>query len=213
MLSDREIKAALAEGRIDVGPLEDPDVQIQPASIDLRLGNQFRVFKHAQRAFIDPLNDNLDEFTEIVTVPDGEAFILHPGEFVLGSIKEYVRIPADMVAKVEGRSSLGRLAILVHATAGFIDPGFEGNITLELSNVGKMPVAFYPNMRVCQISFEMLSSPAELPYGHPDRRSKYQGQMGPTASRIRHDTPTRPATSSLADDLGVDEPPATGTEN
>jgi len=213
MLSDREIKAALAEGRIDVGPLEDPDVQIQPASIDLRLGNQFRVFKHAQRAFIDPLNDNIDEFTEIVTVPDGEPFILHPGEFVLGSIKEYVQIPADMVAKVEGRSSLGRLAILVHATAGFIDPGFEGNITLELSNVGKMPVAFYPNMRVCQISFEMLSSPAERPYGHPDRGSKYQGQQGPTASRIRHDAPTRPATSSLADDLGVDEPPATGRED
>jgi dCTP deaminase len=187
MLSDRDIKAALESGRITVEPLEDPDVQIQPASIDLRLGNQFRVFKHTQRAFINPLKDDLNEYTEVITVEDGEPFILHPGEFVLGSIKEYVRIPDDMVAKVEGRSSLGRLAILVHATAGFIDPGFEGNITLELSNVGKMPVAFYPNMRICQISFEMMSSPSERPYGHPSRKSKYQGQRGPTASRISTD--------------------------
>src|SRR5690606_21775382 len=116
---------------ITVEPLEDPDVQIQPASIDLRLGNEFRVFKHAQRAFIDPLKDDPDEYTEVIRVEDGQTFILHPGEFVLGSIKEYVKIPADIVAQVDGRSSLGRLAILVHATAGFIDPGFEGNITLE----------------------------------------------------------------------------------
>jgi len=187
MLSDKDIKAALAAGTIEVGPLEDPDIQIQPASIDLRLGNDFRVFKHAQRAYIDPLTDDLDTYTEVIHVEDGQAFILHPGEFVLGTIKEYVKIPDDIVAQVDGRSSLGRLAILVHATAGFIDPGFEGNITLELSNVGKMPVAFYPNMRVCQISFTPLSTPAEIPYGHPSRRSKYQGQRGPTASRIRKD--------------------------
>lgn len=188
MLSDKDIRAALTSGAITVEPLEDPAVQIQPASIDLRLGNEFRVFKHTQRAFIDPLCDNMDEYTEVIRVEDGQAFILHPGEFVLGSIKEYVKIPADVVAQVDGRSSLGRLAILVHATAGFIDPGFEGNITLELSNVGKMPVAFYPNMRVCQISFSRLSSPAEIPYGHQSRRSKYQGQRGPTASRILRDS-------------------------
>lgn len=192
MLSDKDIKAALAAGTIVVEPLEDPCVQIQPASIDLRLGNDFRVFKHAQRAYIDPLKDDTDDYTEVIHVPDGGVFMLHPGEFVLGSIKEYVKIPADIVGQVDGRSSLGRLAILVHATAGFIDPGFEGNITLELSNVGKMPVAFYPNMRVCQISFTRLSSPSELPYGHPDRKSKYQGQRGPTGSRIQNDRPTRP---------------------
>jgi dCTP deaminase len=197
MLSDRDIKAALASGAIGVEPLEDPEIQIQPASIDLRLGNHFRIFKHTQRAYIDPLRDDLDEYTEVLEVADGDAFILHPGEFVLGTIKEYIKIPADMVAKVEGRSSLGRLAILVHATAGFIDPGFEGNITLELSNVGKMPVAFYPNMRICQISFEELNTPAEFPYGHPDRKSKYQGQVGPTSSRIRRDAPTRAADEML----------------
>lgn len=187
MLSDKDIKAALADGTISVAPIEDPELQIQPASIDLRLGNDFRVFKHTQRGFIDPLRDDMEEYTEVIHVADGEPFMLHPGEFVLGSIKEYVKIPDHIVAQVDGRSSLGRLAILVHATAGFIDPGFEGNITLELSNVGKMPVAFYPNMRVCQISFSRLSSPSELPYGHPARRSKYQGQRGPTASRIRTD--------------------------
>lgn len=190
MLSDKDIKAALAARTIIVEPIEDPDVQIQPASIDLRLGNDFRVFKHTQRAYIDPQRDDMDEYTEVFHVADDETFILHPGEFVLGTIKEYVKIPDDIVAQVDGRSSLGRLAILVHATAGFIDPGFEGNITLELSNVGKMPVAFYPNMRVCQISFSRLSSPSELPYGHPTRRSKYQGQRGPTASRIRNDAST-----------------------
>jgi len=193
MLSDKDIKAALAEGSIVVEPIEDTEMQIQPASIDLRLGNEFRVFKHTQRGFIDPLRDDMEEYTEVIHVADGEPFMLHPGEFVLGSIKEYVKIPDDIVAQVDGRSSLGRLAILVHATAGFIDPGFEGNITLELSNVGKMPVAFYPNMRVCQISFSRLSSPSELPYGHPDRRSKYQGQRGPTASRIRNDKQGTPA--------------------
>lgn len=187
MLSDKDIRAALESGDLVVEPIEDPALQIQPASIDLRLGNDFRVFKHTQRAFIDPRCDDMDDYTEVYHVADGESFILHPGEFVLGTIKEYVKIPNDIVAQVDGRSSLGRLAILVHATAGFIDPGFEGNITLELSNVGKMPVAFYPNMRVCQISFSRLSSPSERPYGHPNRHSKYQGQRGPTASRIRND--------------------------
>lgn len=195
MLSDKDIKAALASGAIVVDPLEDPSIQIQPASIDLRLGNQFRIFRHAQKAFIDPLRDNLEDYTEVLEVEDSEPFILHPGEFVLGSIKEYIKIPDYLVAKVEGRSSLGRLAILVHATAGFIDPGFEGNITLELSNVGKMPVAFYPNMRICQISFEEMSSPSDIPYGHPSRRSKYQGQRGPTASRISRDVSTRNGTN------------------
>ena len=186
ILSDREIRAALAAGHIVIDRIDDPGVQIQPASVDLRLGNRFVIFRHAMKPFIDPVVDDASEYTEVIQIGDEEAFYLHPGEFVLGTTKERVRIPEDLVARVDGRSSIGRLAILVHATAGFIDPGFEGNVTLEFSNVGKMPVALRPNMRVCQISFEPLTSPAERPYG-AGRSSKYQGQSGPTASRIHRD--------------------------
>jgi dCTP deaminase len=192
ILSDREIRAALASGHIVIEPIDDPALQIQPASVDLRLGNRFVVFRHAHKAFIDPAADDATEYTDAVEIADDDAFYLHPGEFVLGTTRERVRVPDDLVARVDGRSSLGRLAVLIHATAGFIDPGFEGNVTLEFSHVGKMPVLLRPNMRVCQISFERLSSPAERPYG-AGRGSKYQGQVGPTPSRIHRDARTRPA--------------------
>lgn len=186
ILSDRDLRDALASRRIVIEPIEDPAVQIQPCSVDLRLGNAFVVYRHSDKPFIDPQCDDLRDYTEIITVPDGEAFYLHPGEFVLGTTKERVEVPDDLVARVDGRSSIGRLAILIHATAGFVDAGFKGTVTLELSNVGKMPVALRPNMRVCQISFEQMSSPAERPYGAA-RGSKYQEQEGPTPSRIHHD--------------------------
>lgn len=189
--SDRDIRAALAAGEIIIEPMADPDLQIQACSVDLRLGSTFRVFRHADKAVIDPLADDASDFTELHEVKPGEPFYLHPGEFALGSTQERVKLPDNVVGRVDGRSSIGRLAILVHATAGFIDAGFEGTITLELSNVGKMPVALHPNMRICQISFEEMKSPAEHPYGSRPG-SKYQGQRGPTESRIRDDLVRQP---------------------
>lgn len=186
ILSDRDIKKYLREGKIKIIP-EPDEIQIQPASVDLRLGNKFRVFKHTKKAFIDPLKDNASDYSEIIEIGEKEAFILHPGEFALGITRERVEVPDNIVARVDGRSSLGRLAILVHATAGYVDPGFKGNITLELSNVGKMPVALYAGMRICQISFEILSSKAEVPYGDERKKSKYQNQKEPTSSKIHLD--------------------------
>ncbi len=186
ILSDRDIRKYLEEGKIIIEPL-DPEIQIQPSSVDLRLGNEFKVFRHMEKAFIDPFSDDVEKYTETIKIKDGEQFILHPGEFVLACTLERIELPDDLVARVEGRSSLGRLALLIHATAGYVDPGFKGQLTLELSNVGKMPIALRPGMRICQISFEKLSSPAEKPYGHPNRDSKYQNQKGATSSRIRFD--------------------------
>jgi dCTP deaminase len=160
---------------------------VQPASIDLRLGHEFLVFRHPHIPFIDPRTGSTADYTERIAIEDDGMFVLHPGEFVLGSTYERVRIPADLVAKVEGRSSLGRLAVVVHATAGFVDPGFEGHITLELSNLGRVPVALHPKMRISQIALHQMTRAAERPYGHPTRASKYQGQRGPTASRIEKD--------------------------
>jgi dCTP deaminase len=187
ILSDRDILARLKAGDLVVDPLDDPDLQVQPASIDLRLGNEFLVFRNPHIPFIDPREPHTADYTERITVPDEGTFIMHPGEFALGTTFERVRIPADLVAKVEGRSSLGRLAVVVHATAGFIDPGFEGHITLELSNLGRVPVALRPRMRVSQIAIHQMTSPAARPYGHPTRGSKYQGQRGPQPSRIGND--------------------------
>ncbi|MHB8603999.1 MAG: dCTP deaminase [Thermoplasmatota archaeon] len=186
ILSDRDLKARLAAGDLVVDPLDDVDVQVQPASIDLRLGNEFLVFRLPHIHFIDP-RGRTEEYTERVVVKDGDPFIVHPGEFTLATTYERVEIPADLVARLEGRSSLGRLAIVVHSTAGFVDPGFRGHITLEVSNLGRAPVALYPKMRVAQIVLHRLTSPAERPYGHPTRGSKYQDQQGPTASKIRED--------------------------
>jgi dCTP deaminase len=187
ILSDKDIRARLAKGDLQIGPIGDEQLQFQPASVDLRLATEFLVYKPAQIACLDPRDPaTLSAATERIQVPDGEAFILHPGEFALGSTVERVSIPADLVARVDGRSSVGRLAVVVHATAGFIDPGFEGQITLELSNLGRIPVRLYPGMRIAQIVLQQLLSAAEVPYG-PDRGSKYHGQSGPQASRLRLD--------------------------
>jgi dCTP deaminase len=187
ILSDRDIRARLAAGDLVIAPLADEQLQIQPASVDLRLGSEFVVYKPGQVACLDPREPKtLNAATERVAVLEGHAFILHPGEFALGSTVESVTIPRDLVARVDGRSSVGRLAVVVHATAGFIDPGFEGQITLELSNIGRIPVRLYPGMRIAQIVLQQLSSPSEQPYG-PDRGSQYHGQQGPQASRIRLD--------------------------
>ena len=189
ILSDRDIKERLAKGDLVVEPLDDPAVQVQPASIDLRLGNEFLVFRNPHIPYLDTRGaSGVEAYTERITIEEGGMFILHPGEFVLGTTLERVRIPNDLVAKVEGRSSLGRLAVVVHATAGFVDPGFEGHITLELSNLGRVPVALHPGMRVSQIALHQMLTPAERPYGHPTRQSKYQGQRGPVASRITRET-------------------------
>lgn len=171
ILSDRNLKARLASGSIVIEPLEAPDVQIQPASIDLRLGAQFRIEI-----------DNTPEGV-VFDVRPGSSFRLLPGQFALASTVEWIRVPADLVARVEGRSSIGRRGVIVHATAGYVDPGFEGEITLELANLAGQPIDLLPGMRICQIVFHELSSPAERPYG-PSRGSKYNGQRGPTLSRL-----------------------------
>ncbi|MCA9529064.1 MAG: dCTP deaminase [Myxococcales bacterium] len=187
ILSDRDLRARLQHGDLEVGPLSDPELQIQPASIDLRLSNRFVVYKLPHVPCIDARDPaDLDRYTTVVDIPDGDAFIMHPGEFALGSTVEVVRIPSDLVARVEGRSSIGRLAIVVHATAGFIDPGFEGQITLELSNLGRCAVKLYPGMRISQLVLHTMTSPAERPYG-PARGSKYQHQRGPVPSRLHTD--------------------------
>jgi dCTP deaminase len=187
ILSDRDIKKLLEKGDLLIEPL-NPETQIQSSSVDLRLGNVFRVFKPSEKAFIDPMNDkDLEKYTEIIKVNEGRPFILHPYEFVLATTVERVRLPDNLVGRLEGRSSLGRIAVVIHATAGFVDSCFDGHLTLEMSNVGKLPVALYPGQRICQIVFEKLSSPSEKPYGHPDRDSKYQHQEGPELSRVYED--------------------------
>jgi dCTP deaminase len=185
ILSDRDLRERLERGDLVIGPLEDPELQIQPASVDLRLDRSFVAFRASRLPCLDPRNMP-DDATERIEVAEGESFVLHPGDFVLGSTIERVKIPADLVARVEGRSSLGRLAIVVHATAGFIDPGFEGQITLELSNLGRTAVKLYPGMRISQVVLHTMTSPAQRPYGTA-RGSKYQGQSGPVASRIGRD--------------------------
>ena len=180
ILSDRSIRDGLDDGSIVIEPLLDG--AIQPSSVDLRVDRYFRVFRNDTTPFIDPKQAQ-EDLTELVEVADGGAFILHPGEFVLGSTLERVQLPDDLVARLEGKSSLGRLGLLIHSTAGFVDSGWSGNLTLELSNVATLPIAIYPAMRIGQISFLRMTSPAERPYGSEATRSKYQGQRGPTPSR------------------------------
>jgi dCTP deaminase len=187
ILSDGAIRRRLAEGDLAITPLDDPDLQIQPASVDLRLGREFLEFQRANIPCIHPDSEGeVDEYVTETTVAPDEEFVLHPDDFVLGTTKERVAIPDDLIAHVEGRSSLGRLAIVVHATAGLCDPGYEGQITLELSNLGAAPVALTPGMRISQLTFTELTEAAERPYG-TERGSKYQGQSGPQASRIQGD--------------------------
>ena len=187
ILSDTDILARLRDGDLVIEPLADVDRQVQPASVDLRLGSEFLEFRRTNIPCIHPDDaGEVDDYVRESHVPDGEEFVLHPGDFVLGTTRERVEIPPDLVAHVEGRSSLGRLAVVVHATAGLADPGYEGQITLELSNLGNAPVALTPGMRISQLTFTQLTSPADRPYG-ADRDSKYQNQSGPQASRIGDD--------------------------
>jgi dCTP deaminase len=187
ILSDADILRRLEEGDLVVEPLDDPDIQIQPASIDLRLGKEFLEFQRTNISCIHPNSEQeVEEYVDETVVEDGDEFILHPGDFVLGTTHERVEIPDDLIAHVEGRSSLGRLAIVVHATAGLCDPGYKGQITLELSNLGTAPVALSPGMRISQLTFTELKSPADRPYG-AERGSKYQDQSGPQASKIQGD--------------------------
>ena len=180
VLSDGTILQYVQEGRIRIDPW-DPKM-VQPASIDLRLGDSFRVF-HNHRATAIDLRDPPSNLTEEVVMPDGEAFVIHPGEFCLGRTLEWVQIPDDIVARIEGKSSLGRLGLIVHATAGFCDPGFEGTLTLELNNLTRVPIRLYPGLPIAQLSFMTLDRPALRPYGSPGLGSHYQGQRAATESR------------------------------
>ncbi len=184
ILSDRDIKKEIENGRILIeSPRPNYMEQVHASSMDLRLGKYFRVFQHSKHALIDPCKDQENGITKLIEVEGDEPFIVQPGEFVLGVTEEKVGLPDDMVARVEGRSSLGRLGIVVHSTAGFIDAGFVGTITLEISNLNRMPIALYPGMRVCQLAFETMSSPAEVPY-HQKKSQKYQNQEMPEESKI-----------------------------
>jgi dCTP deaminase len=181
ILSDVTILEEIEAGRIVIDPFDASCVQ--PSSVDLHVDSRFRVFANSRYPYID-VKREMPDLTELVEVPESEAFVLHPGEFVLGSTLERVSLPADLVARLEGKSSLGRLGLLIHSTAGYVDPGWDGYLTLELSNVANLPITIYPGMKVGQISFFRLSTAAAAPYGSAGTRSKYQGQRGPTASRF-----------------------------
>jgi dCTP deaminase len=180
VLSDTTIARYLAEGRIEIDPYDES--LLQPSSVDVRVDALFRVFHNNRYPFID-VKTPQEDLTELVEVGDAQPFVLHPGEFVLGSTLERVRLPDDLVARLEGKSSLGRLGLLIHSTAGFIDPGWDGHVTLELSNVANLPITIYPGMKIGQISFMQMTEPAATPYGASELGSKYKGQEGPTPSR------------------------------
>lgn len=193
ILSDRDIKKAIADGRVrmegpdasgDIVPVALERMHIHASSMDLHLGSTFKLYEHSRFAVLDPMKpETFAGNMRTITVPDNEPFMVQPGEFVLGVTRERITVPDDLVVRVEGRSSLGRLGIIVHSTAGFVDPGFSGTITLEISNLNRLPVALYPGMRVCQLAFEQMSSPAETPY-HMKPHSKYQNQVLPEESRL-----------------------------
>jgi len=181
VLSDRTIRRFLEEGRIGIEPYDEE--LLQPSSVDVRVDRLFRVFRNSRYPYID-VKEPMEDLTELVEVSDEhQPFILHPGEFVLGSTLERIRLPDDLVARLEGKSSLGRLGLLIHSTAGFIDPGWDGHVTLELSNVANLPITIYVGMKIGQLSFMQLTEQAENPYGTVAIGSKYQGQAGPTPSR------------------------------
>jgi dCTP deaminase len=184
VLSDRDIRAAMQAGRVRIDPFEP--ACLQPSSVDLHLDGDFRVFRNNRYPYIDVRAPQPD-LTELVSIEEDEPFILHPSEFVLGQTLEWVELPDDLVARLEGRSSLGRLGLLIHSTAGYVDPGWKGNLTLELSNVANLPIALYRGMSIGQISFLKMSSPVERPYGSRELGSKYQGQSSPTESKFFRD--------------------------
>jgi len=181
ILSDRDLRTELAAGRIGIQPMEER--QIQPSSVDLRLGHRFRRFQRTNKPFID-IKQPVNDLMEVLEIPDGDPVIVRPREFMLGTTVETVSVPADLVGRLEGRSSLGRLGIIIHSTAGYIDPGFSGQVTLEISNLLEEAIALYPGMRIAQISFHRMTTPADRPYGSGDLASKYQGQEDTTASRL-----------------------------
>ena len=187
VLSDRDIRAAIDSGEVVIKPYDAND--LQPSSVDLHLDRRFRVFRNNRYPYID-VRAIQPDLTELVSVADDEPFILHPGEFVLGQTLEWTELPNDLVARLEGKSSLGRLGLLIHSTAGYVDPGWKGNLTLELSNVANLPIALYFGMKIGQISFFRMSSPVDRPYGSPELGSKYQGQSEPTASAFHRDFAT-----------------------
>jgi dCTP deaminase len=180
ILSDRSIREEISAGRIVIEPFDDRDVQ--PSSVDLHIDRYFRVFRNHTMGYIDVKQDQ-EELTELVEIPSDDVFILHPGEFVLGSTLERVAVPNDLVARLEGKSSLGRLGLLIHSTAGFVDAGWDGQLTLELSNVANLPITLYPGMKIGQISFLRMTTEADRPYGSKETGSKYQHQRGPRPSR------------------------------
>lgn len=183
VLSDVDLLTALETGEIQITPAPDLSVQLGACSVDLRLSNEFRIFERTRNAFIDPRGViDWDSFTRVVTVADDEPFIMHPQELVLAATMEEVRLPAHILGRLEGRSSLGRLGIIVHGTAPLFFPGFHGRAVMELGNIGPMPVALYPGMRICAFTFEKLSSPSSRPYA-----GKYSGQGGPVGSRLQKD--------------------------
>ena len=181
VLSDRTIRKEIEDGRIAIDPF-DPTM-VQPSSVDVRVDRRFRVFHNARYPYID-VRQPMEDLTELVEVRADERFILHPGEFVLGQTLEHVTLPDDLVARLEGKSSLGRLGLLIHSTAGFVDAGFSGNLTLELSNVANLPITIYHGMPIGQLSFMRMDGPVEHPYGSRDTSNKYQGQTEPTPSRF-----------------------------
>ncbi len=184
VLSDRDIRAAIDAGEIVIRPYDPQD--LQPSSVDLHLDRRFRVFRNNRYPYID-VRQVQPDLTELLSVADDEPFILHPGEFVLGQTLEWSELPNNLVARLEGKSSLGRLGLLIHSTAGYVDPGWKGNLTLELSNVANLPIALYYGMKIGQISFFRMSSEVDRPYGSPELGSKYQGQSEPTASAFHRD--------------------------
>jgi len=184
VLSDKSIKEQLENGRIIIDPVDHSD--IQPASVDLHLDSKFLVFTNSRQPYID-VKQSLDGLTELVEIDNDSPFMLHPGEFVLGSTTENIELPDDLVAGLEGKSSLGRIGLVIHSTAGFVDPGWKGHLTLELSNLSRLPISLYFGMKIGQISFLELSTPAERLYGSESLGSKYQGQTDPTPSRFHQD--------------------------
>jgi len=184
VLSDREIKKALKEKRLRIDGIKQEDVSV--ASVDLSLGSEFRVFKHTEVTHVDTKEGLKEELTELIKIPEGKAFTIHPGEFVLANTKEYISLPSDLVARLDGRSSLGRLGIVIHSTAGSVDPGFEGTLVLEIANISKVPVKMWPGIKICRLTFEELTSASETPYSKR-KSSKYCGQKGPGVSRIERD--------------------------
>lgn len=189
VLSDRTIREELVNGRIVIDPLDPSD--IQPASVDLHLDKHLLEFQRARFSYVD-IRDPLEDLTEPTEIPDPAPFILQPGQFILASTIEYVQLGNDIVARLEGKSSLGRLGLLIHSTAGYVDPGWKGNLTLEISNVAQLPITLYYGMKIGQISFLRLTTPAERPYGSEELSSKYQGQLGPTATRLHQEFQASP---------------------